>query len=294
MTLVLPIVAIDDQLIAGAVGVVIVVGSMIANWLKAQSEAKRQQQEGEAAGDDEMDGAERGEAMSLEQRAASRREQLRREIQHRQAGGGAGRQEPGNLTASERSERERAREAYRRRAEQLRQGGGGTASSREGSDRVGPERRGRVEDERRAQESAEAEARRRREAYAERLRQRQAEEASARERRVREMAARQGVSGRSSNQPIGPGAGEMSPETLHVLDHAKEAAARIKDSAAITGASAVIGGGSGLLGEVRRTSRGGGMKLKLGSRASLRQAIVMKEVLDRPLALRDPEAGSMY
>ncbi len=263
------------DLIGLAIAAVLMVGSGVANWLKQQ----REKSEAERRVREQREQVQlrtqlpREAPATLDDAASQRREQLRQlalQRQRQQAAGGGSMNapmpagaEPTNLTMAERIARARAKEQYAQRAEALRRQREASASQAEdprASQRVAAER---ARQEARAR--AQLEAERAREERARRARE-QAQRAEQEKRRQRREPATRG--------PARP------------RERAAAAAPVARKSLVGTiAAGSAAAHATPLAHAVQVGSVGGGMTL---DRAALRQAIILKEVLDRPLALRGP------
>jgi len=299
--------ALDMDLVVGAIGVVIVVGSMIANWLKSQAEARQQQ--GKSSADESRP------PRDLDELAQRRRAELRQQAEARRRGGAAARGsagggiasggsasggggEPGNLTMAERIERARAKEAYRERAERLRGAGQspGTSPTDRSAHAEGEAERAAAE--RRRREDLDQQQRRERELAEARRRREQAEAQARAEAQQQRRRAQQGQGGQggarrqprrpsASRAPQPPRRAASTVETADAMASAQEqarAAQRAAHSAGRTSAGAsapvVTTARAGLV-------RGRELGILLSNPGTLRQAVIFKEVFDRPLALRE-------
>ncbi len=241
----------------------------IAGWIK---KAKKDQQKQR-----EID--EGGASMELEQMAAKRREQLRQASQQRAqanlsggsasgshtSGGGAS---PGNMTMAERIARARAKAQYEQRA----QGSSSTSPKAGSADPQAPN-----EAQRRALEQRQAELQRRREAAA---RQQQKAQQQAQAQQRAQQARQQQAQAHSRAQARARQRGRLIHEEVAVPEPTSSSPRRLvyskpekrqrpAEPVADNGAVSVLGA-------------------KM-TRDELRRAIVMNEVLSKPIALRDTD-----
>lgn len=285
------------------IGVVLFVtfGSAVGNWLKKQAEAReaarRREQAlmsphtlaGQGRSGSRRDGATPGDAAS--RRAEQLRELARQRTQMSTADSARapGATQPRNLTMAERIARARAQEEYARRAAELQSQAG---------------RGGQPTPQQQAQQEA---ARRQRVAAAAKMQREQA----ARQRAAQQRARAQHPTPQPSPQRPQPrpassqqsGARSRTSQTQRSASGSRRmatpaAAAPAKRAPAAPRRSS---GGSSNQGGARRAPRisspvaaaGGAQapsvtRLAGLSRQSLRQAFVLKEILDRPVAMREP------
>lgn len=267
----MPILAADwAEVVVSAIGVIIVVGSMVANALSKQKQKQ-------APGDVIATGGDPAESRRkrLEEMATRRREQLR-QLQGR-------RQEPQNLTVGQAEERSRAKTLYERRAEALRR-----QLEQQPTQRQVPEAPPQTADaqmEARRQAQAQAEAKARAEAQARaaaeaRARQQQEEqrrqaEAAARRQEADLARQRQARKSRLQRQRAAMPQQAAPANAAHVTMRSEAAAAQPAEEL-------VVLGPADLQAAVREQLRG----------PNLRQAILLREILGRPVGLRDREPGS--
>ncbi len=297
LQLILPTLALDMDVIVGAIGVVIVVGSMIANWFKTQAEARKQQDTAEGKA---------GAPRDLDELAARRRAELQAQARA-QRQGTAGTQapgvggspgEPGNLTMAERIERARAKEAYRQRAEQMRSGGGSRqegpapaerpAAAQAKAQQAAAERRRRElaqAEEQRQRQLAEA---RRRHAQAEAEAQRGSSPPAARPGRQASSRTRGGRSTQASRRVATQGSVQTkAAASLYDLETAERQAKEKQGIAIEVAKPAPARAASEVIPPQGRLIRGRQLGILLSNQMTLRQAVILKEVFDRPLALRE-------
>lgn len=244
----------------------------IAGWIK---KTKKEQQ-------DQRRIDEGGASLELEEMAAKRREQLRQASQQRAqanlSGGGStggqasgGGASPGNMTMAERIARARAKAQYEQRAQSgLQQGG---ASQPQVPN----------EAQRRALEQRQAELQRRREAAARQQQRAQQQQAQAQQRarqRAQQQARQRQAQAQSRAQARARQRGQLVHESVVVPDPTESKTRRLvpsepKPKPRQTSAQPVAG-------SRRPVSILGGRM----TRDELRRAIVMNEVLGKPLALR--------
>lgn len=287
-----------EELIIGAIGLLILFGGWIANRLKEMHEARERSETELRSGE-----VKEVEQTDLDRVAAERREQLRRMARSRAgggdgaaaAGGGGGgggsgdlsREELANLSMAERIARARAASRARSSGEGAWHSPNWEQQQREVQRRAQQrdyERRQREEQERRAiQREAETQAEQRRaearrraqaQAHAEQRPQRQRTSASQRQRTQqpsRPSSLAPSTRGRRQPAPASIAAGEGKPSVRRGLEDLGRSARQeaIRQMHAPNA----------------RTTR----LLELLQGPSLRDAILMKEILDRPTALRNPD-----
>lgn len=259
-----------EDLITLGIFLIFVVGGWIASALKKAEETRQARRAAERQSEGAAPLRRTGERTRLDEVVERRRRQLE-EIAARRRGrtrpegdgvaarsGAAGpTMEPGNLTAAERAARERAKQQYQARAEMLRR-------QREAAEREAAQR---IEREQRQRERAAELAR-------------QAEEVKRQRELARQQRARQGqrstrpISRRGNVATVRP-AGASTEGGISGTRAPVEAAA-ISAPGGTTAKSAHA---------ATKPIRLAGMRL---GRQALRQALVMKEILDPPVALRDP------
>lgn len=273
------------EVIIYGIGAVIFVGSMISSSLSKNKKkgggAKRRPRGGRA---------DSGGRPSMDDLAAKRRRELQQKAQQRRQGGGSPPSRPGspggptpdpsNMTMAERIARARAKQQYEQRA----QGQPRRGPSLPSPDEVEAERQRRQAAalQRRDQEAALARQEQRVRA------QREADEAR-RQQAARQQAARQQAARRAKpSRPARPAAPRPG-HGINVPDH-EEVHRLLEDASPPAGATEVgiaeIGSGR------KRRRRGKSSRSSLIdfdrlSRADLRRALILKEVLDKPVALRD-------
>jgi hypothetical protein len=315
-----------EELVGAGVVLVIMVGSWIMNVFRKAAEQRRanQRRMGMDPDSGSAAGTQTGPAkrtMSLDELAAQRRAELAQARQPRNqapapgsvpapgsipARGGsrgdanalgraAGHQasEPTNLTMAQRIERARARAAYEQRATQLRRadgggagdgvtsGGGEAETAQRRLDQARQQALQRQEEQRRlAQQRATA-------AQAEQQRQRSLRDVRPQPQRRPSQSQRprpqstpvQGSDLRSaqgrSDRNLPPAAADTS---MAGEVRAVQAPASVEGAYALRGERADVAVGS-LMGQLRNPR-------------ALRQVVVLKEIMDRPLALREPSSGA--
>jgi hypothetical protein len=264
-----------EDLVGVAILAVVMIGSAVASAVNKHREKKQ-----------------------AEERIRVRQEKVRQPVRlddeglpRRQPGGST---EPTNLTMAERIERVRAKAAYEERARQLREAQGGAqpvaqmARREEAEEAVArrreaePMARQRSEAERvarqREEQAAQAELARRR--AAEQVRQQAQLQAQRAQQRASQQLPQAGAAQRAPQRraPIAPApAMREAPRPSRAMEAAQQATvmrAVAARQAGAKGAAAVVAG-------------------QLRGR-NLRDAIVLKEILDRPLALRDPSEGTLF
>ncbi len=251
------------EIVIYGIGTVIVVGGWIANQMsQLRAEQERRRKIAELEGGQGPQAA-RHEAAAepvptQAELARRRREQLaalsrrRRSPGHAASRGAAPRTQPTNLSPAEMTQRQRAQEAYERRARELRE-------QREQKEREQQAARGRYE-----QELA---------------RRRQETEQTRRRRQLQQQAQR---SARPAPQPA-----PSRPPMPSALTPRRE---RPTDER-------LVGAGAREAGTIENLRRAAQVPVIAAAHireldaAMLRRAIVLKEVLDQPVALRDPLAG---
>lgn len=266
-----------EELILLSIGLLILIGGWIANRIREMNEARG---EGEADARDET--AHELEATDLDEVAMRRREQLRRAAQQRQPGGGEGSESSAQMTMAERIARARAAQ----QAGGQGRGGGGAAESessqpgwemhqRENQRRMEQrehQRRTQQEQERRvAQREAQKEAERRRLAEA-----RRAESQAPQQPRGR---ARGGGRARGPGTAAVPGEIGALPPKAAQRRRAAERGQPVRRGQRPSAYDTLGTAGSVNTAEVINMLRG----------PSLRHAIVLKEILDRPVGLRNAD-----
>ncbi len=238
------------------IGIVVVsiVGSMIGNVLKQQKEKR----------DREVGGSE-----ELEEMAARRREQLRQATRQRgqpqaqapQTGGTAS-GEPGNLTMAERIARARAKAQYQQRG----QSSGRSAEQAQAQAQAQLQRRQRMA-QAQQQQQAQQQARQRAQQQA-RLRAQQQAQQRARQQRAQAHAQVQAKARQQGTLLHDQLPSQQQPASQPT--RTVRSPRRVKPRPAPVPASAIIGRDTG----------------RVLSHANLRQAVILKEILDKPLALR--------
>lgn len=281
------------EVVVYGIGTVILVGGWIANQLKQlREEQERRRRVATLEGGDAAPSARRpGDAQPMPTQAdlARRRREQLAALSRRRAGASEpdGREaegaDPVNLSPHEKTQRERAREAYERRARQLRE-----------------QREEAAEEKQAARDRYERELARRRE---------QAERAR-RDRRLGQKARGEAQSGgqrkpvtaratrtsstspTSSTQPTSVPPMQLSGGQADARAAARREAARREEAkrsaamAAARRARATVDAARSGAGPVVTAEAIGRVDL-----ATLQRAMVLKEVLDRPVALRDPLEG---
>jgi hypothetical protein len=249
------------ELVIYAIGTVIVVGGWIANQfreMRAEQQRRRKIAELEA-GTDKTAGQRPDDAglhrmPTQDELARRRRQQLAELARRRGEADGPSRAEPANLSPQEATQRQRAREAYERRAETL--------------------RRQRDEAEAQAQRQTQEAARRQRELA---HRRELAEQAQRQRQLQRQMQGRAQTQPPPSPPPASPAAARPAPpRQLRPTDVAAPGRAPILQATAPTGDDF------------------SGADLGSLDIHALRRAIVLKEILDRPIALRSPADATMF
>ena len=272
-----------EEIIIYAIATVILVGSWVANLLRKQHEERQAQTRGGGdAGDP------RTTRQRLDELAAKRREELRAQAQARRERDdtniatrrSASRQpdtQPQNLTMAERAERERARAQYEERARRLREQ---QQKAAQRQSRQGPPQAARQAQQAQPSAStargggaaAQVEAARRRAQRDEAERQkaqirarqeaakRKADEEARRRARLRER--------RESATPV-----EQPPEAQ------RQRIQRRRDSSELFARHA---------GAYTKHTATRHPKFPFVTARTLREAVVMREILDRPRAARDP------
>lgn len=277
---------VSGELIGLAIALILMVGSGVVNWVRKQreeTEARRRQQEGREQRELRTQLPRSEVAPGAGDAVRARREQLRQLALQRQQQGGVppvaapAPVEPTNLSMAERIARARAKEQYARRAEALRkqQAGGGrpaAPASRGGQSAAERERAIAMERARReARARAEAEM-----AQAQRQRQLQQQAQHAQQEARRRAAA----AARKSGAGPQPGTGVQREQRLR----------RLVSLPGVAGAAAERAAGVSSARSAVRAPMGVSFGL---DHRSIRQAIVFKEILDRPLALRGPEQSQI-
>lgn len=272
-----------DTVIWIGIAVVVTAGSAIGNWMKQRAEREQAQK----AADRRRHAAGSTGSGDLDDVASRRREQLRQMSQQRQTQGNAGRAgatsggtsgggEPTNLTMAERIARARAKAQYEQRAEGLRDRGRSesarTARPAEESPAAATSRR----------EQAELEARRRQQ-----VAQRDASEARAREQQRR--AAQQAQ--QRQRQQAAQRQQQLAQQQAATLRRQREL-----QSMAVAEDHGPIDAGESVVHRhvpdaealpVPELIQAESVSLSKMNRASWRRAIILKEVIDRPVALRE-------
>lgn len=296
------------ELVAAAIGVIIVIGGGIAGKLKEMA-TKRRERERQLRGQSSpspLEGADGEGELSLQDLAARRRAQLRAGGGGGAAAGGRPAGEPQNMTMAERIERARARAAYEQRARELREA---TARPGEGS-QADNELQRRIEARR---EQRDAQARARAEQEAERLRRlrqrnesarpagnrppidrpqdaiasRRAKIAQERERQRREQLARQQAEQRQAAEQARRRQQALARQKQEEQDRRRqERAAQDAEPARGVAADAAVALGGRATGPV--------LARLLRQPTTLRQAIVLKELLDRPVGFREPGGRELF
>lgn len=268
-----PVLAFDAEIITWVVvGVVMFVG-----WLAktiAENKQRREAQDRITEGKASQGGS---QPSKVDELAARRRAQLQ-ELARQRRGESAGAQdpspmarEPGNLTINERDERGRAKAEYERRAAALR--------AQRAADQA-PARPPSAEEQRR--EGSQREAARtqvaQRQADQEQAEQEQRQQQQRRAARAAQAKTRPTASGQLRDRHIQPQESHLHtvespvaayPEPRQLGKMARQVTAKRKRKAPATGGGAAL-------------------SAMLRGRA-LRQAFVLKEILDRPMALRNDE-----
>jgi FtsZ-interacting cell division protein ZipA len=258
-----------SDIIVLVIGLIVVVGGWLFNALK------RPQEQGQA-GLDQSGGGSGNSRQRMDELAARRRQQLQELARQRREELGT---QPTNLTMAEAAERAEARTVYERRAEALRRMRQQEAAA--GGARLGegpsPQAQAQAQQQRArelARQRAEQEARQRtlqRQQETERQRElarvRQRQQAQRLQQQQREQQQRQEQLRRSAQQRA-----QQLPEAAIVLE---EVVASQRPSA------------------YAQQPRSGGALVPILGNISLRQAIILKEILDPPVGLRqdgDPHA----
>ncbi|MEO0965036.1 MAG: hypothetical protein AAFY08_07940 [Planctomycetota bacterium] len=291
--------------VTGNLGLIVILlaffGPVIANVLRAANKAK---QKGRSGGEDDEPAVSRHEELAAQRRA---------ELSGRGAQARTGGSDPSNLTMAERIARARAKAQYEQRSADLARGGGRTVADDveielvETTDPSDPFAREAEQAERRRREQ-QAELQRRREAERqqaaaeERRRREQAERArrEATRRREAEQAraaeqSRRSSSSQSSRQTARGQSGRPSP-TGRTRRRSNAAIADL-DTDAISRGEVGTGKSALRLDDAggRKSKGSGGQASVFGvrlTRRTMRHAIVLREVLDPPVALRPTGVGT--
>lgn len=199
---------------------------------------------------------------------------------------------------AERIERARAKEAYRERAERLRGAGQspGTSPADRSAHAEGEAERAAAE--RRRREDLDQQQRRERELAEARRRREQAEAQARAEAQQQRRRAQQGQGGQggarrqpsrptASRAPQPPRRAASTVETADAMASAQEQARAAQQAAHSAGRTS-----AGASAPVVTTARAGLVRgrelgILLSNPGTLRQAVIFKEVFDRPLALRE-------
>jgi hypothetical protein len=275
MTQLTPMLAINQvELIAAIFGIVIVVGGWIS---KAMQKGQQSGMNQGGLGADER-------RRKLEELAARRRQQLEDLARQRRAGAQTGAPTPSNLTAGEAQQRNTAREMYERRAEALRQlrqqqaqvqSGGTTFPSTSApsapptSARPTPAPTASRSAPPTAPQQAQDLARQRAQQMA-RLRQKREQELAVQRQRARQEQERIARQQQARKPAPPPRREEPVLEAQAVLEEITE-----------TPAGGVRPEAFALTGRGRRGVAG-------LNAAAMRQAIILKEILDPPVSMREP------
>ncbi len=317
--------ASTQDIITWAIIIILVCGGAVFNWIKKQiEESNRRSGKGGGSGDRDVQGGatgrggsgERGGRPSLDEVTARRREQLRELSRQREADGGraagaggaaragVGQDEPSNLTMAERIARARAKQQYEQR-----RGGGGGGGTSEGQRPAArtPQRPEPAADDAASAERdrllRQADEAREQELAAARARQRVAD--LERQREAARQRVRQPAQGQRGNAPRPrPGVGQprpaprpqpqaqrpqppraRSPRPIPTPVADRRVTEPVAPTQAEVGATEVGLAGAGT---VRQRSTGKSLiDFKKLSRSDLRRIIILKEVFDKPIALRE-------
>ncbi|MEM6334725.1 MAG: hypothetical protein AAF823_15435 [Planctomycetota bacterium] len=298
----------------GAIIVLLAVfGPIIANVLKEAGKANDRRKASESSDGDGRTSRER-----LDDLAARRRAELsgRAQAGLGTGGGAPAGGDPGNLTMAERIARARAKAQYERRSADLSRAAGGAGRTSDdpivlddGDDaRVAElERRRAAELDRRRVAEREAAARREadaRRAAAERRRAAEAQRQREAADRASQQRQRQGQSQRSSSRSSsgsgsgsGSGAGSSSGRRrgagIGKIDGDAISRGEVGTGKGASRLENAIGDGRS---KSRRGGRGGEAKL-LGvrlTRRTMRHAVLLREVLDKPVSMRENPPGSVH
>lgn len=269
-----------DTIIWIGIAVVVTAGSAIGNWMKQRAEREKAQQ----AADRRRHSAGSTGKGDLDDVAARRREQLRQMSQRQQSqaraggvsGGAAGGGEPTNLTMAERIARARAKAQYEQRAEGLRDRGRSEPAQTpraEGESQAAADRRreqAQLEQRRRQQQAQRrqreaAESRAEQQQRAQQAQQRQRQQAAQRQKQLAQQRAAAQRRQRAESMRVAEEHGPIDAGESVVQRH-------VPDAEPVPVPELI---------EVEPVS------LSKMNRASWRRAIILKEVLDRPVALRD-------
>ncbi len=280
----------------GAVIVLLMIAISVIGWIinaakKAKEAAEKLRERRESALVDERNAmhinggrdnarvqAGQAETMTSAQRMqemARKREQALAQMRSQAARTGS--TQPDNLTAAQRAARDRAREAYQRRAELL-------ARQREAQQQAAsrqvparPQNQPASQPQRQAQQPT---AQQQQQARA--LQRQQAQQQAVQQARAQQQAAARQAAAAAASRRVGSGsiAAPMAVEMLSEADVITEAPRT--GSARREAEIAARRAGSAAAGAVRQSLTG----------KSIREAFVLKEVLDRPLAMRDPASQS--
>ena len=269
-----------EKIVTAAVFVVIVFGSAIANlikkWLETKEQNKRQTQ-----------GGEHQSGSRLDDLAARRREQLQAAARQRQQPSAQTRQarpggtDPANLSMAERIARARAQAQYNKRSQKLQQGTSPQAASSRAQDTAAQQMRQQQaaqQQARRAQEAAQQQAR----AQQQQARQQQARaQQQARQRAAPQPPQRQAapVPQRRRSRTSTPTLRQTRRMRISTTKHKPIDAGKSVVHRHVPEASPGAIAPHLLLAGER-------LDAKMLAPHALRQAILLKEILDKPLALR--------
>jgi len=288
--------------------ILVVVGPILANIFGALAKGKNPPSGGgsSSSGGSGSSGARRSR---LDEMAARRRAELSQGSagSSSSSSGGAGGQDPSNLTMAERIARARAKAQYEQRSAQLGQRRGGTGRGVDDSievevidDRRQPDPYGREDRQRREaaealerrraaeRQQAELAARRRREAAEARQREsarrqqdqaRQAQQQRTAQQRQPAPPARKATTGKARRQPS-HGLGEIDTDAIARGEVGQGESARRLESAELHR------GGRGTSGH--REASVFGVRL---TRRTMRHAVVLREILDPPVSMREGVPG---
>ena len=173
--------------------------------------------------------------------------------------------QPGNMTMAERIARAKAKAEYQKRSRQLRE-----QQSRESPQRMDPQ--AQAEQQARAQAEREAEAAQR--AARHRQQQQQARQQSVqRQRRLQQQQQRQAAALAKQRAQAEAAEQHQREKTLREQGQARRQRVAAEQAAAAIRENDVVGNTQ--------------IRQRLFNRRSLREAIVLREILDRPVSLRD-------
>jgi len=255
-----------------------VIGSWLSN-LKKNSQKQRRRDEGH-------------NPQQLEEMAARRREQLRRANRDRtqtqagglsRGGGAPGQAEPGNMTMAERIARARAKAQYEQRSG----GSSGQASAEVGPEALDPRAQARARQQaelarrRKAAQAQQEQAQQHAQQQARRQAQQQRAQRQAQQQRTRKQRAHTQAKARARQQ------GTLIHEHVAVPDPTNSTTKRLVPTRPDPRPKARAAQAAG------NTLASGALFSGGLSRDDLRRAIVLNEVLGKPLALRQDEGGSL-